>query len=190
MAILIVGLGNPGTKYDRTRHNAGFVAVDHLADSWELGWKANAAARAEVAEANVNGKKVILAKPQTFMNLSGESVASLCGMYKVAAKDVWVAYDEAAIEPNQVRVRIGGSAGGHNGIKSIIEHVGEGFARIRIGIGIGIGAPPEKMPLEEYVLQKFSKDEHALMERKAEIVEDIIDRALADGVKEETITIQ
>lgn len=186
MAILIVGLGNPGKKYEQTRHNAGFVAVDHLADSWELSWKADKAARAEVAEANVNGIKVILAKPQTFMNLSGESVASLCGTYKVEPQNVWVAYDEAAIEPNQIRIRMGGSAGGHNGIKSIIEHIGEGFTRLRIGIG----APPEKMPLEDYVLQKFGKEEKLLLKQKVDIIEAIVERSLTEGIKDETVTIE
>lgn len=185
MAILIVGLGNPGKKYTATRHNAGFLAVEHLADSWEADWKENKLAHAKIAEANVDGQKVILAKPQTFMNLSGEAVASLRGKYKVEPKNIWVIYDEAAIEPNQLRVRIGGSAGGHNGLKSIIEHIGPDFTRFRIGIG----SPAENTPLEDYVLQKFSKEELLLIRQKLDIIEAIVERSITEGIKEETVTI-
>lgn len=186
MAILIVGLGNPGKKYLATRHNAGFLAADHLADSWEASWKENKVAHALTAEANVNGQKVVLAKPQTFMNLSGQAVASLCGKYKVEPKNIWVVYDEAAIEPNQLRVRVGGSAGGHNGLKSIIEYIGPDFARFRLGIG----SPAENIPLEDYVLQKFSTEELLLMRQKLDIVESIVERSITEGIKEETVTIE
>lgn len=185
MAILIVGLGNPGKEYEHTRHNAGFLAIDALAGRLDARWKHDAQARADVAEISVDGTKVILAKPMTFMNNSGDAVASLCGRYKVQTGDVWAVYDEAAIDERVVRTRVGGSSGGHNGVQSIIDRIGDGFARCRIGIG----APPERMPLEDYVLQKFSKDSMVLMAQKIDIVNDILVAAFAEGIHEHTITI-
>lgn len=185
MAILIVGLGNPGKEYEKTRHNAGFLAVDALAEKFGVNWKLDKQSRAAVAELSIDGTKVVLAKPQTFMNLSGEAVAALCGRYKLGARDVWVVYDEASITDRQVRTRVGGSSGGHNGVKSIMDHIGEDFARFRIGVG----SPSERIPLEDYVLQKFSQTELDLMKQKIEIANDMIVAAFTEGVQEHTITI-
>lgn len=182
MAILIVGLGNPGREYELTRHNAGFLALDRLAEKFDLTWKTDARANADIIEANLEGKKVIFAKPLTFMNNSGTAVASLVERFKVAATDVWVVYDEAAIEPTQVRVRRGGSAGGHNGIKSIIAHIGEDFARIRIGVG----SPEEHVPLENFVLQKHDNLEQ--LEKQLAAVDNMISKSIVDGIVEETVT--
>ncbi len=153
---LIVGLGNPGKRYENTRHNAGFMVVDALAE--ELGWKWSKKLfiNALVAEGNVDGKKVILAKPQAYMNRSGEATQKLAKKYKVEHADVVVVYDDVDIELGDTRWRDNGSAGGHNGMKSIIKHLGtQDFPRLRVGIG----KPPEHVPLEDYVLGRMSKDE-------------------------------
>lgn len=185
MPILIVGLGNPGSEYANTRHNAGFLALDRLAKQHNVTFKFDKRANAEVAEANIDGKKIILAKPQTFMNRSGESVASLAATFKVEPKDIWAVYDDAAIEDSQVRVRVGGTAGGHNGVKSLIEHLGENFTRFRLGIG----APPERVPLEDYVLQPFGQDGLALMEKKVVAAIELIEKSLVSDPQETTVEI-
>lgn len=155
---LIVGLGNPGKQYENTRHNAGFMVVDALAD--ELGWKWSKKflMGALVAEGNINGKKTILAKPQTFMNRSGQAVGKLAKKYKVDPADIVVVYDDADIELGDLRWRDAGSAGGHNGMKSIIHILGtQDFPRLRVGIG----RPPEHVSLEDYVLGTMKKNERA-----------------------------
>lgn len=185
MAIMIVGLGNPGEEYKKTRHNAGFLALERLAQEWGGSFRTNKTAKAEVAEVIVGEMKIILAKPQTFMNNSGLAVASLMHRYKITIERVWVIYDDAAIENNQVRVRRGGSAGGHNGLKSIIAQNGEPFARFRIGLG----NPPARVPLEDFVLQNFTADESPLLEKKIAAVIDFVNEARITGVLEKTITI-
>ncbi len=182
---MIVGLGNPGTEYKKTRHNAGFLALDKLAEDWGASFKNNQTAKAEVSEVVVGEQKIILAKPQTFMNNSGVAVASLMHRYKITIERVWVVYDDAAIENDQVRVRRGGSAGGHNGLKSIIAQNGEPFARFRIGLG----NPPERVPLEDFVLQHFTAEELPLLEKKMAAVIDLINEARVTGVLEKTVTV-
>ena len=158
MTKLIVGLGNPGTRYERTRHNAGFLVVDALADAYHLSWSKKLFINTLVAEGNVDGAKVILAKPQTFMNRSGQAVAKLMKRYKLTADDLVIVYDDVDIERGSIRWREEGSAGGHNGLKSIIQLIGtQQFPRLRIGIG----KPPERVPLEDYVLGKMNKEEQA-----------------------------
>lgn len=185
MAIMIVGLGNPGAEYKKTRHNAGFLALDKLAEEWGASWRMNTTAKAEVAEVIVGEMKIVLVKPQTFMNNSGLAVASLMHRYKITIERVWVVYDDAAIANDQVRVRRGGSAGGHNGLKSIIAQSGDPFARFRIGLG----NPPERVPLEDFVLQNFSVTEMPLLENKLNVVIDLINEARVTGVQEKTVTI-
>ncbi len=185
MAIMIVGLGNPGNEYRETRHNAGWLALDQLGDKWDASWRLNKSANALVAEVMVGEQKIILAEPQTFMNNSGMAVASLMHRYKITIERTWVIYDDAAIGNDQVRVRRGGSAGGHNGLKSIIAQCGEPFARFRIGLG----NPPERVPLEDFVLQKFSSTDRDLLQKKIVAVMDLIDEARVTGVIEKTITV-
>lgn len=185
MNILIVGLGNPGKQYDKTRHNAGFMALQSVAEALEAkGWKLNKAARAEVTEAHYADRKVILAQPQTFMNLSGETVASLCGAYHVEPQNVWVVSDDTALPLGTVRIRVGGSAGGHNGLKSIIEHIGEDFTRFRIGVG----PQPEHVPLEDFVLQKFSAEEVTTLKASILKVREALLSSLTHGVTETSLT--
>ena len=144
---IIVGLGNPGQKYEKTRHNAGFMAIDYLAGS--LGLKINRAKfRALTAEAELGGKRVLLMKPETFMNNSGVAIGEAAGFFKIPAENVLVLHDEISFDAGVIRIRRKGSAGGHNGLKSIIASLGsENFPRIKIGVG--------KKPSDEYDLVDF-----------------------------------
>lgn len=184
MTYLVVGLGNPGTKYAQTRHNAGFMAIDALAKELETKMKKKLLLPVEVGEAVVGGDKVVLAKPTTFMNLSGKAVGALARKYNVMPEHIIVLSDDVALPLGTIRVRVGGSAGGHNGLKSIIEMLGDAFVRVRIGVN----PPPSNIPLEAYVLQKFGNDlDHALMAAKqaASAVLDIIKH----GAREQTFTV-
>ncbi|NBS69290.1 aminoacyl-tRNA hydrolase [bacterium] len=149
---LIVGLGNPEPKYFKTRHNIGFLAVDEIAHTLQASWKKKAEVSAEVAETHVDQMKVILAKPQTYMNLSGKAVAALLYRFHIEAHHVIVISDDVTLPVGTIRIRKEGSAGGHNGLKSIINSIGtQQFTRIRIGVG----AQPPQIPLEDWVLQKL-----------------------------------
>lgn len=155
--IWIAGLGNPGGKYEDTRHNVGFMAVDRMAEQWGIRWTSNARCRAYVGEGKTpSGESVVLLKPQTFMNLSGESIRAYMNYFKLPLEDFIVIYDDMDTEVGQLRLRYKGSAGGHNGIKSIIQHTGtQEFKRVRIGIS----RPPEGMDVVNYVLADFTKAE-------------------------------
>jgi PTH1 family peptidyl-tRNA hydrolase len=133
---LIVGLGNPGKEYENTRHNTGFIALDNFAETNGLGpWKVKSKFNAEIIETtDQNGGKLVLAKPQTFMNNSGQAVRALKDFYKLKNDDITVVHDELTMPMGQVQYKTGGSSAGNNGIGSIIEHIGEDFHRVRIGI--------------------------------------------------------
>lgn len=158
---IIVGLGNPTKEYEGTRHNVGFEVIDALAYKYNISVDARKH-RAFIGKGIVAGQKVILAKPQTYMNLSGESVRSLMDYYKVdEEQQLIVIYDDVSLDVGQLRIRAKGSAGGHNGIKSIIAHVGHQiFPRIKIGVG----EKPKKYDLADYVLGRFTKSEREIME--------------------------
>jgi peptidyl-tRNA hydrolase, PTH1 family len=150
-----VGLGNPGTQYQNTRHNVGFMAIDELAKRWGIS-VTQSKCKALVGEGNVGGTKVVLMKPMTYMNLSGESIRSYMDYYKVALEDLVVLYDDLDTEIGRIRLRYQGSPGGHNGIKSIIQHVGtQQFNRIRMGIT----RPQPGGNIVDYVLGNFPKAE-------------------------------
>lgn len=152
---LIVGLGNPGAKYAGTRHNIGFSVIDELAEKYNisLGEKKH---KAIFGKGMIAGEKVILAMPQTFMNLSGESVRELMDYYKCEPKDIVVIYDDIDLDVGKLRIREKGSAGGHNGMKNIIQHLGsQDFVRIRVGVG----EKPKNMDLADYVLSRFGKED-------------------------------
>lgn len=158
---IIAGLGNPGKEYEGTRHNVGFKTIDALADRYNIDVKEKAH-RAYIGKGMIEGQKVILVKPQTYMNLSGESIRSVMDFYKVELEHFFVIFDDISLEPGQLRIRKKGSAGGHNGIKNIIAHLGtQEFARIKVGVG----AKPERMDLADYVLSRFSKGETEVMEQ-------------------------
>lgn len=158
---VIAGLGNPTAKYDNTRHNVGFDTVDMLAKKYNIRLTERKH-RALSGTGIIDGEKVMLVKPQTFMNLSGESIGAILNFYKLdAAHRLIVIYDDIDLAPGKLRIRKKGSAGGHNGIKSIISHVGtQEFLRIRVGIG----QKPEGWDLADYVLSPFSKEERKAVE--------------------------
>ncbi|MGM0501102.1 MAG: aminoacyl-tRNA hydrolase [Bacillota bacterium] len=151
---LVVGLGNPGSKYKDTRHNAGFMVVDRLADKYNFRLSKEEK-KALVAKERIKGEKIILAKPQTFMNNSGQAVQQLANYYKIEPKDVVVVYDDLDLDAGQLKIKPKGGHGGHNGVKSIINCLGaKNFSRVRIGIG-----RPEYRTVTDYVLSKFSREE-------------------------------
>ena len=156
---VIVGLGNPGKQYENTRHNIGFISIDYLAD--QLGIKVNKAKhKALIGECRIGREKVVLVKPQTFMNLSGESVREIVEYYKIPMENLIVIYDDIDIDKGTVRIRSKGSAGTHNGMRSIIKLVGsDKFPRVRIGIG-----KDSRIPLVDYVIGGFRKEEVKIME--------------------------
>ena len=153
---IVVGLGNPGADYAKTRHNAGFMAMDHIASV--CGVKIDRAKfKALIAEATLGGARVLLMKPQTFMNSSGEAIGEAAAFYKIPPENVIVLHDEISFEPGKMRIRRKGSAGGHNGLKSIIAHLqSEEFPRIKIGVG---QKPSPDYDLVSWVLGKFSADD-------------------------------
>ena len=158
---IIAGLGNPTKEYEGTRHNVGFDVIDRLSEKYNIAVDTKKH-RALIGKGMIAGQKVILAKPQTYMNLSGESIRSLLDYYKVDEEhELLVIYDDVSLGVGQLRIRAKGSAGGHNGIKNIIAHLGgQVFPRIKIGVG----EKPPKYDLADYVLGHFSKAEKALMD--------------------------
>ncbi len=156
---LIAGLGNPTKKYEGTRHNVGFETVDIIADSQGIALSSNKH-KAVYGQGFIGGEKVILAKPQTFMNLSGEAIRALVDFYKIEPDHVLIISDDIDLPLGQLRIRQKGSAGGHNGLKNIIAHLGsQDFPRIKIGIG----SKPEGWDLADYVLSKYSKEDRVVM---------------------------
>ena len=157
---IIAGLGNPTREYEKTRHNVGFEVIDVLAD--RLGTTVEEKKfKGCYGRGIIGGQKVLLLKPQTFMNLSGESVRAAADFYKVDPEHIIIVYDDISLDVGQLRIRKKGSAGGHNGIKSIISHLGtQEFPRIKVGVG----DKPKKMDLADYVLSRFSKEDRAVME--------------------------
>ena len=176
---LIVGLGNPTKEYEKTRHNMGFDCIDLLAD--KLGIKVNKSRfSALVGTGSVNGEKVMLAKPQTFMNLSGNAVRPLARFYRIDPKDkLIVIYDDSDLDVGRIRIRKQGSPGSHNGMKHITSALGTGdFCRVRIGIG----KRPEYMDMADFVLSRFNKeDREKVEEAQKEACEAVID-IIKDGV--------
>jgi peptidyl-tRNA hydrolase, PTH1 family len=156
---IIVGLGNPGTKYDNTRHNVGFDTIDLLSHQFGIN-VSKIKHKAVIGDGIIQGSRVILAKPQTFMNLSGESVRELIEWYKIPFSNLIIVYDDIDLPLGRIRVRPNGSSGTHNGMKSIIyQSKSDQFPRIRIGTG----RPPEGWDLADFVLSKFSPDDRKLV---------------------------
>ena len=178
--ILIAGLGNPGKEYENTRHNAGFLVLDTLAQKLgaDLSERKH---RALCGKAVIGGQKVILLKPQTYMNSSGESIRAAADYYKVPPEDILVVYDDISLAPGQLRIRAKGSAGGHNGIKSIIAQLGtQEFPRVKVGIG----EKPPRMDLADYVLGHFSSGEKKIMEEAAKEAADAICEIVNVGIEQ------
>lgn len=173
---VFVGLGNPGAKYAGNRHNVGFMALDRIAADHGFGpWRAGF--KAEVSEGRLGSGKVLLVKPQTFMNLSGEAVRAVVDFYKLTAADVIVFHDELDLAPAKLRVKVGGGHAGHNGLRSIHQHLGtDGYGRVRLGIG----HPGHKDAVAAYVLHDFAKADQDWLE---DLMRGISDgaAALAEG---------
>lgn len=157
---LIVGLGNPGPEYDLTRHNAGFLVLDHFVDKSEdmEDWIVKKDLKCVLSGGRMGDNRIIAMKPGTFMNLSGEAVSAAINYYKINPKSVLVIHDDLDVSFGQLRLRIGGSDAGNNGVKSVIQHIGEDFGRLRIGIG---PKKPAQIAAEDFVLQKFAPKEQA-----------------------------
>ena len=173
---LIVGLGNPGDKYQGTRHNVGFDVIDALARQEGLKLT-DQKFRSDFTIWRVGDEKVLLVKPYTFMNLSGEAVLPLMSYYNISPDELVVVYDDLDLEPGKLRLRQSGSAGGHNGVKSIIEMLGtQDFKRVKIGIG----RPQYGRKVVDHVLQRFDTDDRALIEQKIDQTTDLL-RAWAKG---------
>jgi peptidyl-tRNA hydrolase, PTH1 family len=181
MPQLIVGLGNPGTKYAQTRHNVGFDLIDILAKRWQISLSDRKQFQGIYGEGiGGNNTKIKLLKPQTFMNLSGQSVRATLDWFKLSPESVLVVYDDLDLPLGKIRLRLSGSAGGHNGMKSIISHLGtQNFPRVRIGIGQSTG---EKDTIA-HVLGKFSKAETIVIDEVIYLVNDAIEMSLKQGVE-------
>ncbi len=178
--IIIAGLGNPGKQYDKTKHNVGFWVIDKLAKEYNIE-VTKFKHKALIGEGNIAGKKVLLVKPQTYMNLSGESIREIIKFYKVPLEQFYVIYDDTSLPLSNVRIREKGSAGGHNGIKNIIAHLGTDiFLRIKVGIG----EKPNGWDLADYVLAPFSKDEEPLILSGVDKAYHAVELLLTKGIKE------
>lgn len=175
---IIAGLGNPTKQYEKTRHNAGFEVIDYLSEKYQIPVK-QAGYKALYGSGYIEGQKVILLKPQTYMNLSGESIRACIDFYKIdPEEELIVIYDDISLAPGQLRVRKKGSAGGHNGIKNIILHLGDQkFPRVRVGVG----EKPAEYNLADYVLGHYSQEDRKLMEEAFKEASDAVVTILKDG---------
>lgn len=174
---LVVGLGNPGSQYDTTRHNIGFEVIERFA--YDNGIKVNIKKhRGIIGQGVVAGEKVLVVKPQTYMNLSGECISELLSFYKEDKKNLIVIYDDTSLDVGSLRIRTKGSAGGHNGIKSIIQHLGSNeFTRIKVGVG----EKPPGWNLANYVLGRFSKEEIPEMVKIVEQAARATEKIITEG---------
>jgi PTH1 family peptidyl-tRNA hydrolase len=175
---LIAGLGNPGRQYADNRHNLGFRVVDQLARAYNIPMQ-RVQSQAIVGQGRLGNHSIVLAKPQTYMNLSGSSVAALARFYKLPASNVLVVYDELDLPLGTIRLREKGGAGGHNGMRSIIQHLGDEFPRLRLGIG----RPPGQMPAAAYVLQDFGRDDQPVVDELLDHSLQAIEVFVRDGIQ-------
>lgn len=178
--MLIIGLGNPGSEYEDTRHNAGFLALDAIADRLSFNFQDSSKFEAEIASGQIAGKKIFLLKPQTFMNLSGRSVSKVKNYYKIDISDIIVIHDELDIDLGKIRHKIGGGSAGHNGIKSLDSNIGKDYHRIRIGIG----RPDNQAEVSDFVLKKFGKAERFLIDESIVKISDNIDFLIEGKIDE------
>ena len=176
---IIAGLGNPTLRYEGTRHNVGFEVIDTLADKYNIAVETRKS-RALIGKGIIAGQKVILVKPQTYMNLSGESIGALADYYKIdEEKELLVIYDDVSLDVGQLRIRRKGSAGGHNGIKNIIAHLGtDVFPRIKVGVG----EKPKGYDLADYVLGHFSGEDREIMRESYRKAADAVEMILEDDL--------
>jgi len=181
---LILGLGNPGKKFENTPHNLGFEVIEKLRENYNeffSDFKLNKKLKAEISKGKFPDKDVILAKPQTFMNLSGESVKAIKNFYKIKTQKIWVIHDDIDLPLGKIRISIGSSAGGHKGVQNIINALGtKEFVRFRLGIKTPLA---EKIPAEDFVLRKFTKSEKNMAEKMISEIIEAIDTAAELGIE-------
>lgn len=178
--LIIVGLGNPGKEYEKTRHNAGFMAVDKIIEKFGATNK-KVKNKAEICDCKIAGKSVLMVKPQTYMNLSGEAVGPLSKYFKVAAENVFVIFDDISLPVGNLRLRKKGSAGGHNGIKSLISHLGgENFPRLKIGVG---AKPHPDADLKNHVLGGIPKEQLPDFEKSLNNTVLAVEEMLKNGIE-------
>jgi len=198
---LIVGLGNPGKKYKKTRHNVGFLVLDQLVNSRKLivnnlnltPFRLENQFKAEVTQTGGIGEdRIIFAKPQTFMNLSGEAISKILNYYKIGTDDLIVIADDLDLPLGSLRIRLEGSSGGHNGLQSIVDQLGrKDFVRIKVGIGSNKSVAGKEIPAEDYVLQKFSESEQKIISQSVDkVVEILLKYIKTSEIKEETIIVR
>ena len=184
MTKLLIGLGNPGDKYFETKHNVGFMLIDQLAKKQNVTFTNDKIFQADLASFFFNGEKIYLVKPTTFMNESGKAVHALLAYYGLDIKDLLVIYDDLDMEVGKIRLRAKGSAGGHNGIKSIIQHIGtQAFNRVKIGIG----RPKNGMSVVNHVLSTFDKDDYIGILQSVDKVDDSVNYYLQEKNFEKTM---
>ncbi len=177
---IVVGLGNPGRKYDNTRHNIGFCAIDDIASFYNTSIT-RAKFDALYATVTISGKSVLLLKPQTYMNLSGVSVKKATAYYKVNIENVVVLFDDISLDVGKLRIRDKGSAGGHNGLKSIIDYMGENFPRVKIGVG---AKPHADYALADWVLSRFTESENKKTRTRFDDIRHAVEFIIDNKVKE------
>ena len=176
---LIIGLGNIGAKYAFTRHNVGFMLVDKIALNNSVSFKENSKLKSLVTKFYTNGEEIMLVKPTTYMNLSGEAMRAVIDYYKISPEDMIIVYDDLSLNLGKIRFRANGSDGGHNGIKSIIQHLGsKNFARLKIGIG-----PQPPIPSEAFVLQNFDNDSLPELKKVLDLSEEAIGYFFKNGIE-------
>jgi len=178
--ILLVGLGNPGKEYELTRHNVGFICLDAFVDKMDEmeAWVEKKSLKCVMSTGRIGDARVIAIKPTTFMNLSGEAVQAVMNFYKISLDQIAVIHDELDIDFGQIRLRLGGSSAGHNGIKSVTQHLGEDYGRVRIGVG---PKKPTRIKSEDFVLQKFSDEEQAQLPNLAQEANAILSEYVYGG---------
>jgi PTH1 family peptidyl-tRNA hydrolase len=174
---MLVGLGNPGKDYAKTRHNIGFIFLDYLAEKFNLAFK-QSRWQAETIKETLWGRQVILLKPLTFMNRSGQAVGEACRYHQIEPSEVLVIHDDLDLDLGKIKLVTNRGTGGHNGIRSIVEHLGTNdFMRIRVGIG----RPQLKEDVSNYVLNRFASEEHALVHQSLENIEEAVQLVFAKG---------
>ena len=179
---LIAGLGNPGSKYEQTRHNAGFWLVEEIARLKGAHFRPESKFSGEVCKVLLEGREIWLLKPDTFMNRSGLAIQRLASFYKIPAENILVAHDELDLEPGTARLKSGGGHGGHNGLRDIIAHIGKEFHRLRIGVG----HPGDRSQVVDYVLHRASQDEQISIENSIDDVLRVLP-LLAEGSWEKAV---
>lgn len=164
--ILVVGLGNIGKGYQNTRHNVGFIAIDYLSEYYKISWNTKSKFQAELTQGVIDGHKLLLAKPLTYMNFSGKAVQAICSYYNIKSSNIFVLHDDIDLETGRIKYKLAGGSGGHNGLKSLDQCIGNDYHRIRIGVG----RPVAKDDVSDYVLSAFSKEEYKIIVNSIEVI--------------------